>query len=120
MLLRYRRARRELFEQGTYQPLAADGLRRDHLFGFSRIHGDERILVVVPRLPATLLPDPEATPLGERVWGDTAVRLPEGSPQPYRNVLTGRCVSPVNQGDGVALLAAEIFEDFPIALLESR
>jgi (1->4)-alpha-D-glucan 1-alpha-D-glucosylmutase len=119
MLLRYRREHREIFERGGYQPLAADGLRRDHLFAFARAHGDNRVLVAVPRLIATLLPDAGTPPIGERAWGDTVVRLPGSRPRQYRHVLTGQTIDAVASGDGTILLAAEMFADFPVAVLEA-
>ena len=49
------------------------------------------MIVVVPRLVATLLPDADVPPLGERVWGDTRIVLPgPAAPAGYRDVLTGR------------------------------
>jgi (1->4)-alpha-D-glucan 1-alpha-D-glucosylmutase len=58
----------ELFETGAYEPADADGGRRDHVFGFARTLGDEQVLVVVPRLVASLVPDADIPPIGERVW----------------------------------------------------
>jgi (1->4)-alpha-D-glucan 1-alpha-D-glucosylmutase len=118
-LLGFRRARRALFQGGGYEPLATDGARRDHLFAFARVHGDSRVLVVVPRLVATLLPDADVPPLGERVWGDARVMLPAGGSTAYRHVLTGRQVTARRDGGRAVLHAAEIFEHFPIAFLDA-
>jgi (1->4)-alpha-D-glucan 1-alpha-D-glucosylmutase len=118
MLLRYRRDHRDLFERGGYAPLTSEGLRRDHLFGFARAHGEQRLLVVVPRLVATLCPDPQP-PLGERTWGDTWLRLDTPAPPAFRDVLTGRYLTPAADGRGPLLRAADLFTDFPIAVLEA-
>jgi len=117
-LLRFRRANPEVFQWGAYEALATEGTRRDHLFGFARVHGPRRVLVVVPRLVATLLPDADVPPLGERVWGDTRVMASAG-PTVYRNILTDRCIPARVDGDRAVLQAADVFELFPIAFLEA-
>ena len=124
-MLRFRCDRRALFQCGSYEPLAFEGSRRDHLFGFARRHGGQQALVIVPRLLATLLPDEDALPLGERAWNDTRILLdqPDGSTanaderRRLTNVFTGRCVS-IHQEDGRTFLrAAEVFEHYAVALL---
>ncbi len=88
--LRYRREHAELFRQGEYVPLQVLGAKREHIFAFARIYGDQAGVVVVPRLLTGLIEDPAELPIGERIWGDTKVTMPawkEGSP--YRNILTG-------------------------------
>jgi (1->4)-alpha-D-glucan 1-alpha-D-glucosylmutase len=119
-LLRFRRARLELFQNGDYQPLGVAGLRRDHVFAFSRSHAGRSVVVAVPRLPATLLPDADLRPTGEPVWSDTTIDAPPGSPASYRHVLTGVTVCAREAGEGRAFRAADVFADFPIAFLESR
>jgi len=113
-LLRFRRAHLAIFQLGGYHPLQVEGARRDHVFAFARLHGREQVLVVIPRLVATLLPDAEVPPLGERVWGDTRIRLPAGAATRYRHVLTGDCVQA-----GPALPVADVFARFPIAYLQA-
>jgi maltooligosyltrehalose synthase len=75
--------------------------------------------VAVPRLLAALLPD-EGAPLAERVWGDTVLVLPTPGASAYHHVLTDRGVEPSRDGDRVTVRAADIFEQFPVAVLESR
>jgi (1->4)-alpha-D-glucan 1-alpha-D-glucosylmutase len=118
-LLRFRRDNRELFQHGSYRPLDTEGAHRDHLFGFARRYGSREALIAVPRLVATLLPDPAVPPLGERVWGETAVLVPDGAAPRYRHVLTGRCLTTRLEGGQAFLRAADVFERFPIALLEA-
>lgn len=78
----------------VYRPLVAQGARTSHLLAYQR---GERVIVAVPRFTLTLAGD----------WRDTHLRLPEGK---WKNHLTG-----------AALLddapAAELFGDFPVALL---
>jgi (1->4)-alpha-D-glucan 1-alpha-D-glucosylmutase len=116
-LLRYRRERRRLFEEGHYVALPVEG-RRDHVFAFARSSPVGQAITVVPRLVAALTPD-GAPPLGERTWGDTRLEVPTPAPVAYRQVLTGRCV-PVVQGDAPPhVLIADVFADLPVAVLEA-
>jgi (1->4)-alpha-D-glucan 1-alpha-D-glucosylmutase len=117
-LLRFRRERRSLFERGDYRPLRVDGLRRDHLFAFSRSDGAGRLIVAVPRLVATLDAEGHA-PLGDRIWGDTTLFLPDSAVS-YRHVLTGERLEAVPDGGALRLRAAELFADFPAAVLEAN
>jgi (1->4)-alpha-D-glucan 1-alpha-D-glucosylmutase len=117
--LRYRREHAALFQQGEYVPLQVLGSKREHLFAFARIHGDNATVVVVPRLLTGVVEDPAELPLGEQVWGDTKVTMPswkEGSP--YRNVLSGHELVTVPDGGRQTIAAAEILGECPIALME--
>jgi (1->4)-alpha-D-glucan 1-alpha-D-glucosylmutase len=120
MLLRFRRSWRELFDHGAYKPVAVDGPRQAHIFAFTRSYAGREVIVAVPRLLAALLPDEGMAPLGERVWGDTTLVLPTPAADGYRNVLTDRCVSLTRTEDQVTIRAADVFEQFPVALLAGR
>jgi (1->4)-alpha-D-glucan 1-alpha-D-glucosylmutase len=115
-LLQCRRSSADLFAFGSYEPLAIDGARRDHAFAFARGHQGRTALVVVPRLVAGLVPDGDVPPLGERVWGDTIVRVPDGAARCYRQALTDTCV-PVVDG---ALRLADVFAKAPVAFLDAQ
>ena len=119
-LLRLRRADREVFERGSYEPLTAEGSAREHVFAFARALADRHLLIIAPRLVATLTPDVEVLPLGERIWGDTALPLPErlSAPEAYFHVLTHESV-PVHRNGRAAVRAADAFAHFPIAILAS-
>jgi (1->4)-alpha-D-glucan 1-alpha-D-glucosylmutase len=120
MMLRFRRAHRELFERGAYTAVQADGARHEHLFAFLRRDGRQQALLVVPRLVTTLAPDPDTPPLGERVWGDTRLTIPLEHPACYHDIFTGACVNALEEGGRATLRASEVFEHFPVALLEGR
>jgi (1->4)-alpha-D-glucan 1-alpha-D-glucosylmutase len=128
-MLRYRREHADLFADGGYVGLEAEGARRHHVFAFARTpgtnDGDQAgttlsggILVIVPRLVAGLVPDADIPPIGDRVWSDTHVVLPAGGPSTYRNVFTDRPVDVVCEGTRALVRVAQIFESFPIAMLE--
>jgi len=119
-MLRFRQARRELFDHGAYTPLAVAGERQAHVFAFSRGYSGREAIVAVPRLLATLLADVERVPVGEHVWGDTTLSLPTPAAATYQNVLTDRAVPLDDDGDRVTVRAANLFDTFPIALIEAR
>ncbi|KAA2238204.1 malto-oligosyltrehalose synthase [Salinarimonas soli] len=106
-LLADRAERPALYADGDYKPLAARGAQARRLAAFVREHGEDRLVVVVPRLVGALMPD-ERLPLGPDAWGDTAVALPPGR---WRDVVTGREV----QNGAVA----ELFGGLPIAVLRT-
>jgi (1->4)-alpha-D-glucan 1-alpha-D-glucosylmutase len=54
-LLALRRELPDLFHRGSYIPLAARGPAADHIIAFARTHGDQRLIVVAPRLAAETL-----------------------------------------------------------------
>jgi (1->4)-alpha-D-glucan 1-alpha-D-glucosylmutase len=118
-MLRFRQSWAEVFDRGAYTPISAEGARQTHVFAFSRRYSGREVIVAVPRLLAALLPD-EGAPLAERVWGDTALVLPTPAPAVYHHVLTDRCVPLSQDGDRMIVRAADVFEQFPVALLESR
>jgi (1->4)-alpha-D-glucan 1-alpha-D-glucosylmutase len=107
-LLGFRRRELALFQQGDYQPLAAQGRFAGRLVIFRRTFGDASVLVVVPRLTATI----GCPPLG-LAWEDTAITLPAVA-SPWRDVLMERTFEP-----GTDVPLAELFSDLPLAVLTS-
>ena len=118
LALNCRRTHPGLFAVGDYVPIQVAGTKREHVFGFSRRHGDREAIVAVPRLIGQLLSGDQTRPLGEVVWQDTRLLLPEIDPQrPWRNVFTGESV-PFTQEDGQTMLPlAGLMAHFPVALL---
>ncbi len=120
-MLRFRKDHRQIFDEGTYRPLDVRGSRGDHVFAFARVGGGGRhVVVAVPRLVATLAPEIDVPPLGDRIWEDTGLDL-TGLPEAngYHEVLTDRCVSVQHDGTP-SLRAADVFARFPVAVLLSR
>ena len=124
--LAYRRDHESLFRHGEYVPLDATGTHAAHAVAFARTGTETgagektgEVVVVVPRLVATLMAGDETPPLGDAVWGDTTLALPhapEGTR--YRDVLTGVELA-VTMRSGVATLPlGAVFAHFPAALLE--
>jgi maltooligosyltrehalose synthase len=76
------------------------------------------VLIVLPRLCARLMGASEALPLGASVWEDTAIELPRRTGgSRLRDVLSGRELEVTPRGDGNWILAADVFADFPVALV---
>ncbi|WP_449241604.1 malto-oligosyltrehalose synthase [Desulfoscipio gibsoniae] len=141
--LHFRRNSRQVFAAGEYIPVTAVADPQfEHLCAFARRYKDTWVLVAVPRLPAgfhlkndrsktrdsllsglskaTLLPDKE-------LWEDRALALPEQAPRKWRNIFTGEILltgretpsTTDNQPSmGQALPLADVFQNFPVALLE--
>ena len=119
-LLAFRRDHPELFASGDYQPLEVAGAAAAHVCAFSRqlAAGARGIVVVVPRLIAGLLAGNQSPPLGEAVWGDTTITLPEQLRlSPLRNVLTGDVVQAWDVAGGYAVPVADVLASFPVAVL---
>jgi (1->4)-alpha-D-glucan 1-alpha-D-glucosylmutase len=116
--LALRRDKPVLFEQGDYLPLAARGSRAENLLAFARRCGDDHVIVVVPRLLANLALENEQLPLGEAVWGDTALEVSFGPPAVrYANVLTGEMLENVMTNGKASLSVATVLANFTVALL---
>ncbi|KIH78064.1 (1-_4)-alpha-D-glucan 1-alpha-D-glucosylmutase [Geoalkalibacter ferrihydriticus] len=109
--LQGRKERMELFRDGDYLPLEIKGIGAQSLLAYARRLGDQTALVVVPRL-LTELVETGTWPLGEDVWGDTEILLPEGMQGPWRDSLSGREL----EGAG-SLNAGRLLQDLPLALL---
>jgi (1->4)-alpha-D-glucan 1-alpha-D-glucosylmutase len=112
LALRCRRGHPELFARGDYVPLPATGERAAHVFAYMRTSGGGAAVVIVPRLCVGLVPRADRLPVG-RVWGDTAVSLPEGvADGRWRSVFTGETVDARGR-----LALADALGAFPVGLL---
>ncbi len=118
-LLRERRERRDLFIDGTYEPLhGTDERSRRHIVSFARRHGYTVLTVAVPRLLLGVLPDRLSAPLGEPAWGQARLRLPEDLRDAEGvNLLTHERVTPHATEEGPDVAAADLFRHCPVALV---
>jgi len=112
--LKARKASADIFQKGTYNPLAVAGRFRKHLIAFARRDASGWSVTVVPRFLTTVV-EYGRLPLGPEIWQDTGVILPEQAPLLWRNVLTSQVLS-----GRQTLWAGEIFQHFPVALLMSE
>jgi (1->4)-alpha-D-glucan 1-alpha-D-glucosylmutase len=114
--LNYRRNNRELFESGSYLPLAVTGALAEHICAFERSLDNSSILVVAPRFCSSLIADSSGVPVGQETWRDTRIMLPHGSAaRSYRNIVTGEIVQTDQQ---MTLAVSDVLSVFPVALME--
>jgi len=108
----------EVFQQGSYLPLAVRGEHAAHLCAYARIFGERMVICVAPRFFAQLLGDTELLPLGEKIWGETTVELPfHRSDMQYTCVFTGKIEKPNRRQSGWSLTVAQVLAEFPVGLI---
>ena len=79
-----------LFEQASYSPIDAAGVRADHICAFVRGNAATRMLTVASA-DRRLLADGQAWPLGERSWADTKLMVPAADGRDkWIDLFTGR------------------------------
>jgi (1->4)-alpha-D-glucan 1-alpha-D-glucosylmutase len=117
VVLGLRRQSPGLLTHADYFPIACEGPLAEHVFTFIRQSAQETVVVAVPRLLASIIPDASQVPLGEAVWKETRLVIPTdvawGS---GRNVFTGEPVSATDHDGRQTLALASLFAHFPIAL----
>jgi (1->4)-alpha-D-glucan 1-alpha-D-glucosylmutase len=107
-----RKAHATLFTDGEYKLLESRGPLAEHVLAFGRVSKGAIALTIIPRLLARR--GVEQLPLGKSYWGDeTRVLAPPEAGPWLVNPLTGERLT-VDDG---ALLLAEVFTSFPVALL---
>jgi (1->4)-alpha-D-glucan 1-alpha-D-glucosylmutase len=108
-LLRLRREIPGMFLSGSYGRVAAEGAFAAHVVSFVRSHGDETLLVAIPRVASRL----GCPPVGP-VWEDTRL---EGLPPSaaWQDVVTGR-----SHPGGSPLFLRSLFSELPFAVLRTR
>jgi (1->4)-alpha-D-glucan 1-alpha-D-glucosylmutase len=107
----------DLFQQGEYLPLAIEGEKANHVIAFARKSETSTVLVIAPRLVASLLNDIDVPPVGPRIWEDTHILIPFCScSEKYQNVFTGEALE-LHKSNGHEMIAvANVLADFPVAL----
>ena len=114
--LRLRRRHPELFREGSYVPLTAQGEWERHLVAFERRSKRVRLLTAVPRLCVAQL-SRFGTLCGSEAWGATFLRIPGARPgSVYRDILTDRRVSVSGEGREVGVWARDLFRLLPAFL----
>jgi (1->4)-alpha-D-glucan 1-alpha-D-glucosylmutase len=112
--LQARRGNRAVFEQGRYIPLKVSGRLKDHIVAFARNHEENWAITIAPRFFTSLVGEGES-PVGQDIWGDTHVLLPEGTPALWRDAMSRLVI----KGEKT-LPVGEVLEYFPVALLVSK
>ena len=115
-LLQLRQQKPALMRDGGYAALHAVGTHKDHVVAFMRELAGQRLVVATGRWFARLLGAQPGWPVGDSVWGDTAVELagwPAGDG--LINLLTGERV---RLAEGSLLPLSTLFETLPFAAVE--
>jgi (1->4)-alpha-D-glucan 1-alpha-D-glucosylmutase len=115
-LLALRARRAALFRDGGYRPLVVEGPLRGNALAFARETGGERVLVEVTLRASHRLEAGEPPRVPPARWADTRVRLPDGWPSRWSEVLAGRSCE-VEEG---AIALAGLLADLPVAVLEAE
>jgi len=114
--LNVREAYSDLFQDGEYIPLPVVGQRQEHVCAFVRRGGRRCALVVIPRL-LTKLVGVGVIPVGQDVWGEDLLLLPDGVPEHWFNIFTGERLKVSGTEKRLPLFG--ILGKFPMALLIS-
>ena len=109
LTLRFRQEHEAIFRDGKYMPLKAVGPKAHHVVAFAREHGNQRVLVVVPRLTAGLTGGREVPPIGDKVWSGTTLHGVRSGK--WLNILTGAAVQ-----DDMPL--GNVLQHLPVAVLQ--
>ncbi len=117
--LNHRKEHPELYMQGTYRALEAEGDQKGHVVAFGRSRNGDYAIAVAPRLVAPLMGEEATTPpIGSEVWKDTRLTLPDtGLPTRWRNLLTDEVTEVQTVEDHPSIPLAEVFRTLPFALL---
>ena len=113
----FRRSQRTLFELGTYIPVYAAGRRENHVAAFARQAGERWALAIAPRHLTGII-QAGALPLGESVWPDTKLVLPQEAPDRWVDTFTRAKIS-AEAAKGEKLISLSYaLKNFPVALLD--
>ncbi len=116
-VLNYRNQYPELFKAGAYLPLEVNGACSEHVIAFARVHEDQAVIVVTPRLNYTLGLRKTGLPCGKRLWKDTTIVLPESlQGQLFENRLTREFILQA-ESHPAEIEVSEILKDLPVGLL---
>jgi (1->4)-alpha-D-glucan 1-alpha-D-glucosylmutase len=103
--LRERKSAPDLFLRGAYRPLASS----PHVIAFERTLGEERLVVVVPRITRRLVSEP-AFALGD-AWKDDTLDTSRGAI--WTSSFSGEVI------EGRKLFLRDVFRHFPVAWLRA-
>ncbi|MFH0813631.1 MAG: malto-oligosyltrehalose synthase [Pseudomonadota bacterium] len=109
--LKARKGKREVFEKGVYLPLKVEGKFNNQVVAFARTYENDWIITVAPRFFTTLIKEREY-PLGEKVWEDTYIVVPENAPSYWKEAITGQVIP--GEKD---LFMGKILKYFSVAML---
>ncbi|MBD2257101.1 malto-oligosyltrehalose synthase [Pseudanabaena sp. FACHB-2040] len=110
-ILEARRQYLPVFEQGDYLPLQVEGTHAGNIMAFARSYEGRCAIAVAPRFLTSLI-EHDQEPLGEAVWGDTALVIPDTLRGQWRETITDCEIA-----DQPRLPIGKILQNFSVALL---
>ena len=105
-LLNLRKHSPKLFQFGEYLPLTFQGKLSGHACGYMRKHGNQTLLIIVPRLSYIASAGKAIWPIGNKFWHDCTIEnidLPNAN---WRNVITGEEFTNLSQSLDLGRLQA--------------
>jgi len=110
MALQARNSNLRVFQEGRYIALRSYGRFAHNVVAFARNHADKWSLTIAPRFLCAVVPEGDF-PLGDSVWQDTGVILPEHCARSLSNVFTKEVISVQN-----SLSVGQALKHFPLGL----
>jgi (1->4)-alpha-D-glucan 1-alpha-D-glucosylmutase len=104
-----------VFSRGRYVPVDASGARAPNVVAFARDDGASGVVVVTGRLFASLGLGEGAAPVGDPVWQDTELELPELADE---TELTDALTGAAHRIRGGRLPVGAALAELPVALLQ--
>jgi (1->4)-alpha-D-glucan 1-alpha-D-glucosylmutase len=115
--LNFRREHSSLFNYGVYYSLNVIGELAENLVSYCRKLDNEAIMVVIPRLMYRFVSSETPWPIGEDIWGETAIEIPEVFEDfEWHNVFTDDKITNVSD----KILVARVFNLLPVALFHGK
>lgn len=110
-LLSARRRHRQIFEDGDYIPLTTTGSKSEHITAFARKSGKKIAIAIATRFVTSII-SPAQLPIGDSIWKDTSIIIPDETSNLWLNIITGEKID-----NSKKLLVGHILSKFPVALL---
>jgi (1->4)-alpha-D-glucan 1-alpha-D-glucosylmutase len=114
--LQFRRSHEEIFRDGDFLPLQAEGRYSRNITAFARKLGSSWLMAAVPQWLSQVPAMPDRTKTGFN-WEDTRLVLPSGSPSLWNSVLMSQQVPAFSEQSKGYVNASDLFCDLPVALL---
>ena len=117
LMLGFRRQNQDIFEQGSYVPLFADGERGEHVCAFARRLGKSLVISAAARFFVSLTDCGKKMPCGS-IWADTYLETPVQVSGRWRNIFTGEVLQTHCRDGNELFFLEELFRHLPIAFLQ--
>ncbi len=104
----------EVFQQGSYQSLNVTGQYQNHIIAFARTYEQVTAIIIAPRFLTSII-QLDQFPLGETVWGDTAIEIPGDDGSTWQETITNQRIT----GEK-SIKMNQALASFPVALIVNQ